>query len=53
MKTFTYVVYQRGRFYVSQCLNLDVFSFGRTIDEAVQNLEDAVVLYLRDDLPSA
>ncbi len=46
-----YVVYQEGKFFVSQCLNVDVSSFGKTIDEAVTNLADAVELYLRDDLP--
>jgi predicted RNase H-like HicB family nuclease len=50
MKIFKYVVYQEGKYYVSQCLNVDISSFGKTIDEAVKNLEDAVQLYLRDDL---
>ena len=51
MKSLKYVVYQDGKYYVSQCLNLDVSSFGETMEEAVKNLEDAVDLYLRDDLP--
>jgi len=51
MKSLKYVVYQDGNYYVSQCLNVDVSSFGKTIEEAVKNLEDAVELYLRDDLP--
>lgn len=51
MTTFKYVVYQEGKYYVSQCLNVDVASFGKTIDEAVKNLTEAVELYLRDDLP--
>jgi|381.fasta_scaffold00154_22 predicted RNase H-like HicB family nuclease len=51
MKSFKYVVYQDGEYYVSQCLNADVSSFGKTIEEAVENLEDAMELFLRDDLP--
>ena len=51
MKSLKYVVYQDGKYYVSQCLNVDISSFGKTIEEAVKNLEDAVELYLRDDLP--
>lgn len=51
MRSFKYVVYQDGKYFVSQCLNVDVSSFGKTMDEAVKNLEDAVELYLRDDLP--
>ena len=50
MVNFKYVVYQEGKYYVSLCLNVDVSSFGKTIDEAVKNLTDAVELYLRDDL---
>jgi len=52
MKNMKYVVYQEGKYYVSQCLNVDVASFGKTIDEAVFNLSDAVALYLREDLPN-
>ncbi|OGU12508.1 MAG: hypothetical protein A2075_23450 [Geobacteraceae bacterium GWC2_58_44] len=51
MKSFKYLVYQDGNYYVSQCLNVDVSSFGKTIDEAVKNLVDAMELYLRNDLP--
>jgi predicted RNase H-like HicB family nuclease len=43
-----YVVYQEGKYYVSQCLNVDVSSFGKTIDDAVRNLQDALELYYRD-----
>lgn len=50
MTSLKYVVYQEGKYYVSQCLNVDVSSFGKTIDEAVKNLADAVALYLKDDL---
>ena len=36
----------RGKHYVSQCLNVEVSSFGDTIDKAVSNLKEAVELYL-------
>lgn len=48
MKNIKYVVYRDGKYFVSQCLNVDVSSFGETIDEAVFNLKDAVELYLKD-----
>jgi len=51
MRSFKYVVYKDGDYFVSQGLNVDVSSFGKTIVEAVKNLEDAIELYLRDDLP--
>jgi hypothetical protein len=28
MKSFKYVVYREGEYFVSQCLNLDIASFG-------------------------
>jgi predicted RNase H-like HicB family nuclease len=49
MRSYKYVVYREGKYFVSQCLNVDVASFGKSIDEAVANLKDAVELYLRDD----
>ncbi|MFZ2631498.1 MAG: hypothetical protein WA081_17195 [Desulfosalsimonadaceae bacterium] len=49
MRSLKYVVYREGKYFVSQCLNVDVSSFGKSIDEAVVNLKDAVALYLKDD----
>lgn len=48
-RNLKYVVYQEDRYYVSQCLNVDVASFGETIDEAVQNLKEAVELYFENE----
>jgi len=45
MKTLKYVVYKEGQYYVSQCLNVDVSSFGNTIQEAIDNLNEALALY--------
>lgn len=47
MRSLKYVVYREGKYFVSQCLNVDVSSFGKSIDEAVTNLKDAVELYLK------
>jgi predicted RNase H-like HicB family nuclease len=52
MHNFKYVVYKEDKYFVSQCLNVDVASFGRSIDEAVANLKDAVHLYIKDDIGS-
>ena len=49
MKRIKYVIYKEGKYYVSQCLNVDVSSFGRTIDEASANLKEALQLYFEDD----
>jgi predicted RNase H-like HicB family nuclease len=40
------VVWREGEFYVAQCLNVDVSSFGKTKKEALQNVQEA--LYFED-----
>jgi len=42
------VVYQEGKYYVAQCLNVDVSSFGKSEKEALANLQEALELYLED-----
>ena len=48
MKNVKYVIYKENDFFVAQCLNVDVSSFGSTIDEAVANLTEALELYFED-----
>ena len=48
MKQMAYVVYREEDFFVSQCLNVDVSSFGNSREEAVANLKEAVELYFED-----
>ena len=48
MKSINFVLWQEGRYYVAQCLNVDVSSFGETIEETIDNLKEAVELYLED-----
>ena len=43
-----YCVYRESAYYVAQCLNVDVSSFGESIDEAVSKLKEAVELYFED-----
>jgi predicted RNase H-like HicB family nuclease len=49
MKEISYIIYQEGKYYVAQCLNADVSSFGETIDEAINNLKEAMELYLEGE----
>ena len=49
MKEINYIIWQEGKYYVAQCLNVDVSSFCETIDEAINNLKEAVELYLEDE----
>ena len=46
------VVYQEGKYYVAQCLNVDISSFGETEQEALANLQEALELYM-EDAPSS
>ncbi len=42
------VVWKEGKYYVSQCLNVDVSSFGSTKKQALDNLHEALELYFDD-----
>lgn len=42
------VVWKEGDYYISQCLEVDVSSFGKTKKEALDNLQDALGLYYED-----
>lgn len=42
------VVWKEGKHYVSQCLDVDVSSFGKTKKEALAMLQDALELYFED-----
>ena len=53
MKNMKYTLWKEDKYYVAQCLNIDVSSFGDTIDEAVVNLMEAVELYFEDNDNSA
>ncbi len=49
MKSIKYVVYKDGDYFVSQCLNVDISSFGDDAQEAVVNLKEALELYFDDE----
>ena len=48
MKAIKYVVYKEGKYVVSQCFNVDVSSFGKSIQEAIDNLNEALALYFEE-----
>jgi len=47
-RNLTAAVHQEEDWYVAQCLEVDVASQGRTIEEALGNLAEAVALYLEE-----
>lgn len=42
------VVWKEGRHYVSQCLEVDISSFGKTKKEALEMLQEALQLHFED-----
>ena len=42
------IVWKEGEFYVAQCLNVEVSSFGDTREDAIKNLQEALDLYFED-----
>lgn len=51
MKTqeINYVVWKEDKYFVSRCINVEVSSFGETIEESVKNLKEAVELYFEGE----
>ncbi|WP_179944076.1 type II toxin-antitoxin system HicB family antitoxin [Geoglobus ahangari] len=48
MTTLTALVRREGYQYVSKCPELEVASCGDTIEEALENLKEAVELYIEN-----
>ena len=42
-------VWKEGDYFVAQCLNIDISSFGDTKQEALNNLQEALELYFEDN----
>ena len=52
-KTFTIVIQKDNDWFVAKCLENSVASQGKTIDEVIDNLREAVALFYEDEaLPS-
>ena len=45
-------IYYDGEFYCGRCLDFDVFTQGKTLDELAQNLKEAIKLHFEDDTDS-
>ena len=46
---FTAAITQEGDVFVARCLEVDVASQGESVDEALENLKEALGLLLEDD----
>ena len=43
---FTAVITREGKFFVSECSELGITSQGLSLDEAIENIKEAIHLYL-------
>lgn len=51
-RRFTAVVWREGKWFIAQCLEVDVASQGRTKEEALANLREALELYFEEPRPT-
>ncbi|MEM2901971.1 MAG: type II toxin-antitoxin system HicB family antitoxin [Candidatus Bathyarchaeia archaeon] len=42
-------VYKGEKYYVAECLDLPVVTQGRTLDEVVENMKEAIELHLEEE----
>ena len=47
-RRFSAVVWREGKWFVAQCLEVDVASQGRTKEEALANLREALELFFEE-----
>lgn len=43
------IIWKEGRYFVAQCLNVDISSFGNTRESALTNLKEALTLYFENN----
>ena len=46
---FSSVVNKEGKWYVATCAELGITSQGKTVEESIDNLKEAIELYLEDE----
>ena len=42
-------IYYDGEYYCARCLDFDVFTQGKNLDELIRNLKEAICLHIEDD----
>ena len=51
-QTFTASISQENEWFIAQCLEVDVSSQGKSEDEAIENLREALELYFEPPCPT-
>ena len=52
IQPFTASISQDGKMFIAQCLEIDVVSQGESEDDAINNLKEALELYLEPPRPT-
>ena len=52
MQTFTASITREDKWFIAQCLEVDVSSQGKSEDEAINNLREALELYFEPPRPT-
>ncbi len=52
MQTFTASITQEDKWFIAQCLEVDVSNQGKSEDEAINNLREALELYFEPPRPT-
>ena len=42
-------IYFDGEYYCARCIDFDIFTQGKTLDELAKNLKEAIKLHIEDD----
>jgi predicted RNase H-like HicB family nuclease len=45
-------VYKGDKYYIAECMDLSIVTQGKTLDETISNLKEAVSLHLEDENPA-
>jgi predicted RNase H-like HicB family nuclease len=48
-KIIKFEIYNDGEFYCTRCLDFDIYTQGKTLDELVQNIREAVTTHFEDE----
>ena len=48
---FTVIIQKEDEWYVAKCVENDIASQGKTIEDSINNLKEAIELYYEDNTP--
>ncbi|ADG13800.1 protein of unknown function UPF0150 [Methanocaldococcus infernus ME] len=52
MKTVKFRIYYDGEYWVAEGIDVSIYTQGKSLDELMKNLKEAVELHFEDDLKS-